>query len=196
MDPDHVVAVATIVTRERSPWAAAIIGSLWGVGHTITIAIVGSAIIIFDVVIPPRVGLAMEFSVALMLIVLGFQNLASARHPNPPPPSIARPFLVGMVHGMAGSAAVALLVLATVRDAAWALAYLSLFGLGTVLGMVIVTAMIAVPAAMAISRVRNARRWLTLASGVASVALGVLLASELTDREVGLFSPNPVWTPR
>ena len=196
VDPDHVVAVSTIATRTTSFRRAAAVGALWGVGHTLTILSVGGAIILMRVTITPRIALAMEFSVALMLIVLGFQNLASARNADPPAPSIARPFLVGMVHGMAGSAAVALLVLATVRDAAWALAYLTLFGLGTVLGMVIVTAMIAVPAALAISRVRNARRWLTLASGVASVALGVMLASELTDREVGLFSPNPSWTPR
>lgn len=138
----------------------------------------------------------MEFSVALMLIVLGFQNLASARNADPPPPSLTRPLVVGMVHGMAGSAAVALLVLATVRDAFWALAYLTLFGLGTVLGMVIVTGLIAVPASLAMSRVRNARRWLTLASGVASVVLGILLASELTKGDGGLFSASPSWTPR
>ena len=196
VDPDHVVAVSTIATRATSLRRAAAVGALWGVGHTLTILCVGGAIILMRVAITPRIALAMEFSVALMLIVLGFQNLASARNAHPPAPSITRPFLVGMVHGMAGSAAVALLVLATVRDSAWALAYLMLFGLGTVLGMVIVTAMIAVPASLAVSRVRNARRWLTVASGVASVALGVMLASELTDREVGLFSPNPTWTPR
>jgi len=87
-------------------------------------------------------------------------------------------------------------VLATVSDTTWALAYLSLFGLGTVIGMVIVTATIALPASVAVSRVKNARRWLTLASGVASVALGVLLASELTEGEGGLFSDLPTWTPR
>src|SRR5262249_40311662 len=70
-DPDHVTAAATIVSRQRSAWSAGLIGSLWGVGHTITITIVGGLIILFDVVIPPRVGLAMEFSVALMLILLG-----------------------------------------------------------------------------------------------------------------------------
>ena len=138
----------------------------------------------------------MEFSVALMLIVLGFQNVMSARKAEDRTPSTARPFLVGMVHGMAGSAAVVLLVLATVSDPFWAFAYLALFGLGTVLGMTIVTASIALPASLAVTRVRNARRWLTLASGVASVALGVLLASELTESEGGLFSDSPSWTPR
>ena len=76
-DPDHVVAVATIVSRERSLRGAALLGSLWGVGHTLTIVLVGSAIILFGVVIPPRVGLGMELSVALMLVLLGGFNLAA-----------------------------------------------------------------------------------------------------------------------
>ena len=196
VDPDHVVAVSTIATRTPTFRRAASVGALWGLGHTMTILGVGGAIVLMRVAITPRVALAMEFSVALMLIVLGFQNLASARNANPPAPSLARPLIVGMVHGMAGSAAVALLVLATVRDTVWALAYLTLFGLGTVLGMVIVTGLIAVPASLAMSRVRNARRWLTLASGVASVVLGIMLASELTKADGGLFSASPVWTPR
>ena len=74
-DADHVVAVTTIVSRERSVGAAALIGVLWGVGHTLTILLVGGAIILFGIVIPPRMGLTMELSVALMLILLGVLNL-------------------------------------------------------------------------------------------------------------------------
>ena len=196
VDPDHVVAVGTIATRSPSFRRAAAVGALWGIGHTLTILIVGGGIILLRVAISPRVGLALEFAVAIMLILLGLQNVATARSSVVPEPSAARPFLVGMVHGMAGSAAVVLLVLATVRDSWWAFAYLLLFGIGTVIGMMIVTAIIAVPASIAVQRVRSARRWLTLASGVASVALGVLLASELTNDESGLFSDTPAWTPR
>jgi high-affinity nickel-transport protein len=196
VDPDHVVAMSTIATRVTSFRRAAGMGALWGIGHTLTILTVGGAIVLTKVAISPRMGLAMEFSVALMLILLGIQNIVSMRKAEPHAPSSARPFVVGMVHGMAGSAAIVLLVLATVNDARWALAYLALFGLGTVLGMVIVTASIALPASLAVARVRNARRWLTLASGVASVALGVLLASELTDGEGGLLSSAPAWTAR
>jgi high-affinity nickel permease len=196
VDPDHVVAVGTIVTRSSSFRRAASVGALWGIGHTLTILLVGGGIIVLRVAISPRVGLAMEFAVAIMLILLGLQNVATARRNENREPSAARPFLVGMVHGMAGSAAVVLLVLATVRDSWWAFAYLLLFGLGTVIGMVIVTAIIAVPASLAVRRVRNARRWLTLASGVASVVLGLLLANELTDSTDGLFSDAPAWTPR
>src|SRR5215510_9066214 len=75
-DADHVVAVTTIVSRERSVRSAALVGILWGLGHTLTIFLVGSLIILFGVVIPPRLGLTMELSVGLMLILLGVLNLS------------------------------------------------------------------------------------------------------------------------
>src|SRR5271169_2098686 len=74
-DPDHVIAVTTIVSRQRSIRHAGLIGILWGVGHTITILLVGAAIILFNLAIPPRIGLAMELAVGLMLILLGVLNL-------------------------------------------------------------------------------------------------------------------------
>ena len=77
-DPDHVIAVSTIVSRERSILKAGLIGVLWGVGHTLTILVVGAGIILFDLAIPTRVGLTMEFSVGLMLILLGVLNLTGA----------------------------------------------------------------------------------------------------------------------
>src|SRR5215469_16928634 len=76
-DADHVVAVSTIVSRERRIRSAAWIGALWGAGHTITIFAVGVGIIVFTLAIPPRIGLSMEFSVGLMLILLGWVNLRS-----------------------------------------------------------------------------------------------------------------------
>src|SRR5438067_60919 len=74
-DPDHVIAVSTIVARQPTVRGALLIGSLWGVGHTLTIVAVGGAIVLFTIVIPPRLGLSMEMAVALMLIVLGMWNL-------------------------------------------------------------------------------------------------------------------------
>jgi ABC-type nickel/cobalt efflux system permease component RcnA len=75
-DPDHVVAISTIVTRQPSTRAALLIGTMWGVGHTLTIMVVGGALVFFAFVIPPRLGLTLEMGVALMLIVLGTWNLA------------------------------------------------------------------------------------------------------------------------
>src|SRR5438270_4052396 len=73
-DPDHVIAVSTIVSQQRNPRRAALIGIFWGLGHTLTIFMVGSAIILFNLVIPVRLGLAMELSVGFMLILLGAWN--------------------------------------------------------------------------------------------------------------------------
>src|SRR5258708_40145643 len=70
-DPDHVIAVTTIVSRQNKLSRAALTGIFWGVGHTLTIVAVGTTIIFFGVVVPARIGLSMEFSVALMLIILG-----------------------------------------------------------------------------------------------------------------------------
>ena len=76
-DPDHVIAVSTIVSRQRNIKKSALIGVFWGVGHTLTIFVVGAAIILFGLVIPPRLGLSMELSVGLMLVLLGVMNVVS-----------------------------------------------------------------------------------------------------------------------
>ena len=173
-DADHVVAVSTIVGRERSLSSAAGIGLMWGIGHTFPVVLVGSAYILLRAVIPARLVLALEMGVAVMLIVLGVSNLLaptgrSTYHR-------ARPLVVGMVHGMAGSAAAAILILATVGSPSWAMLALGMFGVGTVAGMMLVTLLLAVPTLYAMSRFAGAERSITIASGVASVAFGLVLA--------------------
>src|SRR5687768_16674260 len=136
-DPDHVVAVTAIVSRRQSLRAAGAVGTSWGIGHTLTILVVGGTIVLFKLTIPPRVELALEMGVALMLIVLGIANMSGTREPSD---SRTRPLLVGVVHGLAGSAAVGLLVLTLIDSAALAMAYLLIFGIGTILGMMLMTA--------------------------------------------------------
>jgi high-affinity nickel-transport protein len=191
-DADHVVAVTTIVARERSLTRAAWVGAVWGVGHTLTLLLLGGAIIAFRLVIPPRIGLGLEFGVALMLIGLGYSNLR--RRDDDDVPKLSRPLLVGVVHGLAGSAAVALLVLATIREPWAAAAYLLMFGFGTVLGMMIVTAILAVPALYAGNKMRKMRVSIQVAAGALSIVFGVLLARELIV-DGGLFSAAPTWEP-
>jgi ABC-type nickel/cobalt efflux system permease component RcnA len=101
-DPDHVVAVTTIVSQQRSVARAAGIGALWGVGHTATIVLVGGAILLFRVAVPPRLGLAMEFAVAVMLVLLGARNLAGGARAAAAALSPVRPVVVGFVHGRPG----------------------------------------------------------------------------------------------
>ena len=249
-DPDHVIAVSTIVSRERSIVKAGWIGILWGCGHTLTILIVGAGIILFGLAIPVRVGLTMEFSVGLMLILLGVLNLtgtvawlrskcspAHAKtsgehahvhehngqvhfhwHSHGPcgehhgeslmPPkalrgplerlglfNVLRPLLVGIVHGLAGSAAVALLVLTTIRDPKWAVLYLLVFGVGTIAGMMLITAAIALPFSFAGYQHGRLNRGIVTASGLVSLGFGLFVAYQVGVIQ-GLFGSHPIWIPR
>ena len=195
-DPDHVVAVTTIVSQQRSLLRAARTGVLWGLGHTTTILLAGGMIILLKVQIasiPPRLGLSLEFAVAVMLIVLGMLTLAGG--PRPVADSTARPITVGFVHGMAGSAAVVTLPqVALIPDPRWAMGYLAVFGFGTIAGMMLVTASIAAPALFATRRFAGMNRKLRLASGVASIAFGLFLAHRIGFVD-GLFTGAPAWTP-
>ena len=191
-DADHVVAVTTIVARERSLLRAARVGAVWGVGHTLTLLLLGGAIIAFRLVIPARVGLGLEFGVAIMLIGLGFSNLRQRDEDRPS--KLSRPLLVGIVHGLAGSAAVALLVLATIREPLAAAFYLLMFGLGTILGMMVVTMLLAAPALWATGRLANMQTSVRMAAGALSIVFGMLLARELIV-DGGLFSATPTWEP-
>ncbi|HEY2366862.1 MAG TPA: high-affinity nickel-transport family protein [Polyangiaceae bacterium] len=201
-DADHVVAVSTIVTRQRSIRAALPIGVAWGLGHTVTILLVGAAIIFFGVAIPPRVGRAMELCVALMLVVLGAINVRSvARGTRAERTDAAsgrgalRPFVVGIVHGLAGSAAIALLVLGAIRSAWWGAFYLGVFGGGTMVGMALVTLVLAVPMAISTRRFERVHRALALATGIGSCAFGLVLAYQIGVVD-GLFTQHPLWTPQ
>jgi hypothetical protein len=193
-DPDHIVAVTTIVSRERSVVKAAGIGAVWGAGHTITLLLVGGAIIAFKIGFNARLGLSMEFCVAIMLIVLGVLNLFDVQTKSGGP-SGSQPFLVGVVHGLAGSAAAALLIVPLIDDPRWALLYLVTFGLGTIVGMSIVTISIAAPSLLAAAHMPSLQRSLRIASGAVSLVFGLYLAQRIGFVD-GLFTSNPNWTPR
>jgi hypothetical protein len=189
LDPDHVIAVGTISVRTPSLRRSVGIGALWGLGHTLTILLLGGAMIILRVAISPRAGLAMEFAVALMLMTLGILNLLNARHPEPAAPSPIRPVIIGMVHGTAGSAAIALLILAAIDRPVTGMLYLVLFGAGTIAGMIAVTGLMTIPMTM-IADGTLGRRWLTAASGLVSLAFGVLMVHALGG-PLALFAAGP-----
>jgi high-affinity nickel permease len=245
-DPDHVIAVTTIVSNQRNTMRAALIGAFWGIGHTVTIFVVGTGIILFNLVIPVRLGLSMELSVAVMLIILGVLNVIgfvlsvpavasptdgetvhshphshggfththAHAHPSDGPSSknasvgwmdrafgsnslyqYLRPFIIGVVHGLAGSAAVALLVLATITNVHWAVAYLLIFGVGTIAGMMLITVSLA-SAFRLVGKTRQVfSRRLGLASGLLSLAFGLFVAYQICI-VYGLFTSHPHWIPQ
>jgi high-affinity nickel-transport protein len=245
-DADHVIAVTTILTRTRRFAHSTLIGALWGLGHTITVMAVGIAIIVFGVVIPPALGLAMELAVAVMLIVLGLLSLTGAMRAvterlTPPAPmhghshehlhghdevgrhphehahlhghgtdaalaglrdlrdtvgwyQLGRPVVVGLVHGLAGSAAVALLVLTTIGDPQEALVYLIIFCAGVAAGMALLTTVIGMPFLVSRARSERINRWLTVGTGILSIAFGAYLAYQIGFVD-GLFTGDYHWEP-
>ncbi|MGO9062022.1 MAG: high-affinity nickel-transport family protein [Candidatus Binataceae bacterium] len=247
-DPDHVIAVTAILTRERRLSAATRTGLLWGLGHSLTVLLVGCAIIVLKIRVPVRLGLTMELGVGMVLILLGLPAAAAVvrtvgarlwpsdgvsneavhvhshvhghgdsfhRHPHvhlphtaaahsdhtfghdlgaPAGRSAIKSFGVGLVHGLAGSAAVALLVLGAIPQPLWAVAYLAVFCTGTIAGMSLITTAIGAPMVLAAQRVANLHRGLVLGSGLLSLCFGLFIAYQIGIAD-GLFSSTPIWIP-
>jgi high-affinity nickel-transport protein len=196
-DPDHVVAVTAIAARSRRIAPAALVGVLWGLGHSLTILLVGGAIVVFNLAVPPRVGLAFEFAVGLALAIVGAMNLLARNAPHddhPAPVPTGRAFGLGLVHGLAGSAAVALLVLAAVRDARTGLLYLAVFSLGTILGMVLITLGLAAPLKVAGTRWPGLGGAMRVVTGSLSFVFGVYVLWHVGWID-GLFGAAPTWSP-
>lgn len=166
LDPDHVVAIGTLVARHGRPQDGFRAGALWGLGHSVTVLVVGLAISLLGLRVTGTMERAVDLLVALMLVALGLAALrapraprgaesdeeerphdhAHAHHQAGVAPSRWRPILIGTIHGLAGSAAVSLLAMTTLPTRSSAMAYLALFGVGTTLAMALATALLTLPA--------------------------------------------------
>ncbi|TMB19760.1 MAG: urease accessory protein UreH [Deltaproteobacteria bacterium] len=206
LDVDHLAAVSTIVTSRRSLWASSIVGAVWGLGHTAALLAVALVVVGLHAQIPPRLGAGLELAVAAMLVGLGLNLLGTLwrggrlhfhghahdgrEHLHPhvhprtqrdatqhhPVRAARRPFVVGLVHGLAGSAALMLGVLATIPSPRLALAYVATFGGGSIGGMIAMSTLLGMPLALAAERFARAELVLRACAAVGSVAVGVLLA--------------------
>lgn len=202
LDADHVVAVSTIVSQNRHPLKAALVGIFWGVGHTITLFLVGLAVIIFKLAIPDRLALSAEFLVGIVLVALGTQVIWQSRprkvhlhlhdhgggmpmHPHIHSheegvrrhrlPHNHKSLLIGIVHGLAGSAALMLLVLGTVRSPVKGAAFILLFGLGSIIGMTLISSLIGLPFAVWPRRFTSLHRIIRSLAGAVSIVLGAIV---------------------
>ncbi len=201
LDADHVVAVSTIVTENRRLWRSSLIGAFWGLGHTLTLLLVGIAILIFKLSISEELALGFEFAVGVMLVILGLlvaRKMVRERwhlHPHEHEGQthlhwhshkdttdhshahLKKSFLVGMVHGLAGSAALMLLVLATIKSAWQGILYILVFGLGSIGGMIFITTAISLPFLWA-ARFERTQRALTALASLISIGLGLAVMYE------------------
>jgi len=215
LDPDHIMAVSTIVSETKSVRRSSLVGTCWGLGHMISLLIAGVLVIALKMQISDRMALRLEFTVALMLIALGVKAMLKSwrgwklhvhrhthdgsththlhvHHPGEEHQhrhrhligSGVRPFLVGMMHGMAGSAALMILVLATIPSAIAGLIYIAVFGLGSVGGMLIMSSLISLPFVFAKKYFRLLGEAMQLAVGLSSVAFGFFLVWQIGLRQI------------
>jgi sulfite exporter TauE/SafE len=212
VEADHVAAVSTIASEHPSIIGSSFVGALWGIGHTISLLMAGALIVLLHVEISNWVGLALEFVVGLMLIVLGANALrklfrghlhmhvhqhGGRAHAHPHIHDRQhqsevlshhglklqrRPIIIGMIHGLAGSGALMLVVLSTIRRPAIALIYVLIFGLGSTGGMMIMSTLVGLPAKFTAHRFTRANAILRGAAGLFSVALGVFITCEIALR--------------
>jgi len=210
LDPDHVMAVTTLAS-DRIGWRrSSAVGAFWGLGHALSLAVVGGAILALRLSVPREVGDALEAVVALMLVGLGAAAVRRAlrwrlhahphehdgsvhvhfhahradapeghRHPHPLRGGL-RPFLVGLVHGLAGSAGLALLALGAAPSFAAGFAYIVMLGLGSMAGMLILSGLMSLPLAYLEARYAAFHRGVQLVAGAASVAFGLYLLAGLS----------------
>jgi len=215
LDPDHVVAVSTIVSENKSLWKSSLVGAFWGIGHTATLALVGIGVLAFKVAVPASFALSMEFAVGVMLVVLG---LAVARrvvrerihihahehegkkhthlHSHKDGPDHVhehgfrrqyKSLLVGMVHGMAGSAALTVLVLSSINSIIYGMFYLLTFGLGSIAGMVIISTIIGSPFAYTAMKFERANLVISSLASLASISMGLAIIYQIGFRSGLLF---------
>jgi high-affinity nickel permease len=206
LDPDHLAAVSTFVTEERNIFRSSLVGIYWGLGHSLALLVFGAAIVAFRWVLAPRVSQLLEFLVGCMLIVLGLRVLLQLRksevvhvhththdgtehthlHVHLGAPGHEhrhhtvrlgkRPFVVGVVHGLAGTAAVLLLVVGAIPSLLLAFGTILIFGVGTIGGMMAMSVLMSVPLAMAAGRWLAVERAIRLAAGLFSLGFGIVWA--------------------
>jgi hypothetical protein len=180
-EPDHLTAVSTLVSETHDARHGAVLGVLWGLGHTISLVVVGMILTVVGATLPPRAGMAFELGVAAMLVLLGGRAIALALRGDHGHPHVRaelgrrrwRPFAVGLVHGLAGSGALTALVFAQLPGTAARIAYIALFGAGSIAGMAIASG-VAGATLQLIVRSDRTRKAIGIATGAVSIAVGVL----------------------
>jgi hypothetical protein len=181
MDADHIAAMSTIVVRTGNIGQSLRNGAIWGTGHTATLFLAGSVVLLFRLTIPEALIAFLEVLVGMMLVWLGVSLLINfngkAKPHAAPERSGARSVFVGAVHGLAGSGTLMLLILATADSVTLGLAYILVFGAGSIAGMLGFSGVIAVPLAWSASSTKL-QRWIGIAAGLASALVGIYLIIE------------------
>jgi ABC-type nickel/cobalt efflux system permease component RcnA len=207
LDADHLAAISTVLAERPSFRASSAVGFWWGIGHTATLLIVGAVVLAWDIRIPDGFELIAESGVGLLLIVLGGTlawklyrerwHVHSHQHDDGPHVHLhshrqqddhrhrhwmagsVRPLCIGMVHGLAGSAALMLIVLSSSHELGSGLLSIAVFGFGSIVGMMAIGLTISLPLVYSLAASRRVFVGLQGCAGVASVCIGIWMLSRL-----------------
>lgn len=199
-DTDHVVAVSTMISEFKNPLHAALVGTFWGFGHTTTLFIVGLIILLLKISIPENVSLFFELIVGFMLVFLGIKavwqgkiNLHQHSHQHEDTAHSHlhfhgfakhfhrhhKSFFIGVVHGLAGTGALMILVLSTVQSIFEGIYYILIFGIGSIVGMSLISVALGYPIIFSSQKFPKAEKYIRITTGILSIMIGIILIYEI-----------------
>ena len=200
-DADHIAAVSTMVSKHKSVRKSSLLGMFWGFGHAISLFVIGLIILLLKITIPKKIVLSLELIVGIMLVILGVNSLfiikrnkihfhkhkhgkeehthfhshkleENHNHAHAP---LKQSLFIGVIHGLAGSAALTLLVLATVKSFWIGITYIFSFGLGSIMGMMLISSIISLPFLLISNKFQTTQKLLSISSGFISAVIGLTI---------------------
>jgi len=198
-DPDHIVAFSTIIKDNRQPMKTGLIGIFWGIGHTFSLLLTGLLVLLLKINIPPEISLFLEMMVGVMLVFLGLKSVftkenfnhihvhlhGKSQHTHFHDHNLnnhhghRRSFWIGIIHGLAGSGALMILVLSTIESVSEGIYYILLFGLGSITAMSAITVLLSLPFMFSATRFPKLKKIMNMTTGIISVAFGVIIIYEI-----------------
>jgi sulfite exporter TauE/SafE len=195
IEPDHVIAISTIASQSKKLSRSSLSGVFWGIGHTATLFIIGIILLLMKGEIPEKWAMSLEFLVGIMLVYLGMTSILSFKNKQKRVHnhnhryyniSYLKSTIIGLVHGLAGSGAMVLLTMSTVKSVGEGAIYILVFGTGTVIGMLFFTTIIGIPFVLSAKKLSLNKNLTTLTGGISTI-FGIYYMYNLGVTE-GLFN--------
>lgn len=200
-DADHVAAVSTIISKHKSIKKSSLLGMFWGFGHTISLLCVGLIILLLKITIPEKIALSFEFIVGIVLVILGLNVLLTinknkihfhrhkhgkeehihfhshklTKHHDHKHKLFHQSLFIGLIHGLAGSAVLTLLVLTTIKSVWLGLIYILIFGIGSIIGMILISSVVSLPFTLIPNNLQRTQKFLKISAGLISMIIGLTI---------------------
>lgn len=172
---------------------SSILGALWGAGHTTTLVLIGFLVYVLAITIQDQIFSGLEFTVGIMLVFLGVSTILNRKfrfghkhphhhkdgtihfdehtHDDSEHNHTHRSYFIGLVHGLAGSGSLVVLTAATLDDVGMMLGFIVIFGIGSMIGMVLVGSLMGIPLVFA-NKIGLIQKIFRCVAGIFSLVIG------------------------